>query len=147
MAKSDMNTEYHRYMQEAEGHGVRDVNKMAEYMFNHVSLDDMTRDELELFFHRVYCASRLTQDGYRVPAWGSGLYVNPDDCGAESLIRIFNSAKDAQKAKDRLLNIYKTKTIQAGIPGQYEIDFVTKKFKPQMSDEEFLQKLIDDIAV
>ena len=147
MAKSDMNAGYHRYMQEAQGHGVRDVNKMAEYMCSHVSLEDVTRDELEYFFHRFYCSTRLVQDNYRVPLWGSGLYVNPDDCDMESLVKIFNSTKKAQRMKDKLLNLYKTKTIQAGIPGQYEIDFTDGTYKPQISDEELLQRLLDDIAI
>ena len=73
--------------------------------------------------------------------------MNPDDCDMESLVKIFNSTKKAQRMKDKLLNLYKTKTIQAGIPGQYEIDFTDGTYKPQISDEELLQRLLDDIAI
>lgn len=147
MAKKDMATEYHRYMQEAKRNGIRDVNDMAEHMLKYVSLDDMTPEEKELYIFKSYCATRLTQDGYRVPLWGTGVYINPDDCEIDALVRVFNSTKKAQRAKERLVNLYKTKTVEAGVPGQYEIDWVTGGYKPKMSDEELLAKLLDDAAV
>lgn len=141
MAKGDISTEYNAYMQALDGTGVVDINKMVNFILPRLDTSGWSREMLERAYLKGILGTMLNADKYRSVIWGKGAFVNPMRCNNESLIRIFKTANKAEKAKQRMVWIYKNQAIKNGIPGQYEYDPETNDYVPQMTDEELLDLL------
>lgn len=146
MARGDISTEYKAYMQRTDGRGVVDLNQMVDYILPRIDLSELSRDDLEREHLKGVLNSLLKNDKFRCVIWGNGYFVNPEHTDNECLIRIFNSARNAEKAKEKIFQMYKNMTIKNGIPGQYVYDPETGEYVPQQSDEELIKALLSDIS-
>lgn len=142
MAKNEIAVVFKEKLQrfETELFPIINANKISKEIQEEISLEDMSREELEIRYIRAITSVHLYQEGYRSIIKGQGYFAHPQKISKpEYIARIYNSSIIEEKKKAQIVKkLQHTILNDSHLSGQLEFD-ITGQIKEHLTTEELLE--------